>query len=95
MKKLEINKAKGDKELAVQSLTIIINKEMTPKTILPDGVIEGSQAFHRAMDAFYNTQAMQLAEALQMVLPGGTWDRFVGICVRRHASYLMTNREGK
>jgi hypothetical protein len=86
MKRIQIGKADGVGALAVDSLTITISKP------LPKIDAEG-QEYYKTADKQFNEQAMKLAEALQAVLPGGTWDRFVGICVRRHASYLRVTRE--
>lgn len=87
MKKIEIGKADGVGSLAVESITIVISKP------LPNVSTEGQQ-YYKDSDKQFNEQATKLAEALQQVLPGGTWDRFVGVCVRRHASYLRTKAHG-
>ena len=93
MIKLEIHKAQAtdpkDKDKAVKSVTIVINKEWVGPD--PTGLTNG--LFLKALDHDFNFKAMRLAEALNATLPGGTWDRFVGIVTRMHAGHLVVNRK--
>jgi hypothetical protein len=93
MLKVNISKAQpiatSAKDSACKSVTIIIDKEW--KSPDPTGLT--NELFYKELDKSFNDEAMRLAEALQNSLPGGTWDRFVGIVTRRHASYLIVNRE--
>lgn len=93
MNKVQVNKAAPidpDKKIGVvKSVTIVIDKEW----VGPDPTGLTNELFFKELDRAFNDQASQIAEALQNSLPGGTWDRLVGIMARRHAKYLSVNRE--
>lgn len=93
MLKVNIFKAQAvnpqEKESVSKSVSIVIDKEWKG----PDPTGMTQDRFFKAQDKLFNDQAMIIAEALQNTLPRGTWDRLVGIMVRRHATYLVVNQK--
>lgn len=93
MEKVMVNKAApidAAKKIGVcKSVTIVIDKEWKG----PDPTGLTNELFFKALDREFNDQAMSIANALKNSLPGGTWDRLVGIMSRMHASYIIVNHD--